>query len=343
MTRWTVLAALVSFCTMQAGVTRAETASEDDFRLSEPAIHGNLAIYFVLGKSRPGPVPRTLQEALAGRSVEMRETGDVNRLEVENVGDEEVFIQGGDIVKGGKQDRVLGVSLVLPPHSGPMSIAAYCVEQGRWSPRDGEDARTFASADAVLPSRESKLELAGADPMRSATHVRQREIWKNVAKIQGRLSSNLGTTVAAPRSASSLQLALENTRLEGARADYIKALQPLGEKDDDIVGYAFAINGRLNSADIYPSNALFRKMWPKLLRGSITEAIGERNAPAAPPPAAPAVSSFLVDANRGRAAEKPLDDRGVADVRHSPAAVLSVAKPAAAPAGAWMHRNYLAR
>jgi hypothetical protein len=346
MTRWTVLAVLaafVSICAMPTGAARAESAADDDFRLSEPAIHGNLAIYFVHGKSRPGPVPLTLQEALAGRSVEMRETGDVNRLEVENVGDRDVFIQAGDIVKGGKQDRVLGVSLVLPPRSGPLSIAAYCVEQGRWSPRDGEDAKTFASADAVLPSRASKLELAGADPMRSATHVRQRAIWKDVARIQGRLSSNLGAAVAAPRSTSSLQLALENARLDRARADYLEALQPLGEKDDDIVGYAFAINGRINSADLYPSNALFRKMWPKLLRGSITEAIGERDAPAAPPPAVPAVSTFLVDANRGRPAAKPLDDRGVAEVRQSAAAVLSVARPAAAPASAWMHRNYLAK
>jgi hypothetical protein len=330
-------------CAIQAGAARAAPAPDDEYRLSGPAVHGNLAIYFVHGKSRPGPIPLTLQEALAGKTVEMRETGDVNRLEVENVGDEDVFIQSGDIVKGGKQDRVLSVSLVLPPKSGRIPIAAYCVEQGRWSQRAGEDAKTFATADAVLPSRESKLELAGVDPMRSETSARQREIWKKVAKIQDKLSSNLGTKVAAPRSASSLQLALENSRLEDERADYVKALQPLGEKDDDIVGYAFAINGRLNSADVYPSNALFRKMWSKLLRGSITEAIGDRDAPAAPPPAVPAVSAFFDDANRARAVDKAADDRGAVDVRESSAAVLSVARPAKAPASAWAHRNYLAK
>jgi hypothetical protein len=343
MPRWTFLAAVLSICAVQAGGARAETVPDDDYRLSGPAIHGNLAIYFVHGQSRPGPVPLTLQEALARKTVEMRETGDVNRLEVENVGDEEVFIQSGDIVKGGKQDRVLSVSLVLPPKSGRIAIAAYCVEQGRWSPRAGEDAKTFATADAILPSRESKLEMAGADAMRSATHARQREIWKNVAKIQDKLSSNLGTTVAAPRSTSSLQLALENTRLDRERADYVKALQPLGEKDDDVIGYAFAINGRLNSADVYPSNALFRKMWPKLLRGSVTEAIGERNAPAAPPPQVPAVSAFFDDANRARAVDKQAGDPDAVDVRESPAAVLSVARPATAPAKAWAHRNYLAK
>ena len=57
-----------------------------------------------------------------------------------------------------------------------------------------------------------------------------------------------------------------------------KALEQAGEKDDDVVGYVFAVNGKLNSADVYPSNGLFRKMWPKLLQASVTEAIGEKNA-----------------------------------------------------------------
>jgi hypothetical protein len=33
--------------------------------------------------------------------------------------------------------------------------------------------------------------------------------------------------------------------------------------------------GAPSRADIYPSNGLFRKMWPKLLRASITEAISD--------------------------------------------------------------------
>lgn len=343
MPRWTLLAALVTICAAPAGAIGAETAPDPEIQVSGPAIHGNLAIYFVHGTSRPGPVPLTLQEALARNTVALRETGDVNRLEVDNVGDAEVFVQAGDIVKGGKQDRVLGVSRLLPPHSGPVAIAAYCVEQGRWSPRRGEDARTFASADAVLPSRQSKLELVGAGAIGSEIHARQREIWKDVARIQGKLSSSLGTAVAAPSSTGSLQLALENTSLERERADYATALQPLGETDDDIVGYAFAINGRLNSADVYPSNALFRKMWPKLLRGSITEAIGERAAAAAPPPGPPAVSAFLDEANRAPAVDRPGDGRDAPEVRESAASVLSVARPPTAPASAWTHRSYLAK
>ena len=53
------------------------------------------------------------------------------------------------------------------------------------------------------------------------------------------------------------------------------------------MGYVFAVNGKVSSADIYPSNGLFRKMWHKLLRASITEAISERDAGSEPAPAPP--------------------------------------------------------
>ena len=65
-----------------------------------------------------GPVPLTLDEALGNGSVKVVETGEVNELKIENTGGEPVFIQSGDIVKGGRQDRTLTTSLILPPHSG---------------------------------------------------------------------------------------------------------------------------------------------------------------------------------------------------------------------------------
>ena len=82
--------------------------------------------------------------------------------------------------------------------------------------------------------------------------TRQREIWASVSQIQ----ESFQQTLAHPLSTvveTSLQLSLENTRLEDEQERYVSALHALGEQDNDIVGYAFAINGRLNSADIYPS------------------------------------------------------------------------------------------
>jgi hypothetical protein len=348
MSTWNLAAALW-LCLAQLAGGSANAESGDDYRLSGPAVHGNLAIYFVHGKSRGGPIPLTLQEALAKKTIEVREIGQVNELQVENTGGEEIFIQAGDIVKGGQQDRVLSVSLMLKPHSGPLKIASFCVEQGRWSARGGEDVAKFSSANASLPSRAAKIEMAGTalpqiDGADAATvGQRQREIWKSVTEIQGKLTSNLGAPVAAPPSRTSLQLALENGGLERAQAEYVKALQPLGEKEADIVGYVFAVNGKINSADIYPSNGLFRKMWPKLLRASATEALGERNGSAEPAPPVAAASSFLASPSDARSVEKSAGTDGRIELRESAKTLFMEAKPAAAPASAWVHRNYLAK
>src|SRR5262249_14385730 len=118
--------------------------ADSGYRITGPVLHENLAVYFVRGTSSAGAVPLTLAEALDAKAVRVSETGSVNELTIENLGDREIFVQSGDIVKGGQQDRVLSVSLVLPPRSGSISIAAFCVEQGRWSKRGNEDARQFA-------------------------------------------------------------------------------------------------------------------------------------------------------------------------------------------------------
>ena len=138
-------------------------------RLSGPIVHDNLAIYLVHGAATAGAVPLTLQEALAKGTVKVHETGSVNELTVENVGNDEVFVQAGDIVKGGRQDRVLSVDLLLPPRSGQVSIAAFCVEHGRWSGRGKEDARQFASAVDAMPSLKAKMAMrAYVVPRRAA-------------------------------------------------------------------------------------------------------------------------------------------------------------------------------
>jgi len=245
-------------------------ARADEYRVSGPVVHENLAIYLVHGKSAAGAVPLTLDEALRKGAVKVHETGTVSELQIENLGTDEVFIQAGDIVKGGQQDRVLSVSLVLPPKSGRLPIASFCVEQGRWSARGKEDVKTFATASASVPSREAKIAIrapaatAPTDSGRVIGHFLsgqaydraaarsvapaspQQQVWAKVRKVQDGLSSNLGAPVQAAASQSSLQLSLENEKLASARSAYVKALKSEGEKDnDDYSERTSKVNGRL--------------------------------------------------------------------------------------------------
>lgn len=350
------LFALATFVTTAAWLTGAmpmTARAEAPQRITGPVVHDNLAVYFIHGPSASGPVPLSLQEALEKGVVRVRETGSVNELAVENRGDEEVFIQSGDIVKGGQQDRVLTVSFVLPRHSGEVPIASFCVEHGRWTQRGREDPTQFASAASQVPSLEAKLAMRAplsASPVagqpsptpRSAeVSERQRRVWDEVTKIQRSLSTTTAAPVAAPQSATSLQLSLENAKLVLLRKTYLEALKAAGERDDDIVGYAFAINGTINSADVYPSNALFRKMWGKLIEASVTEAIGAKaQAHDAPAPAIDAVQSFLDKAEQGSSTVQNIGGLAHQQLRDADHSVFIQAER---PSGEWIHRNYLAR
>jgi hypothetical protein len=286
-------------------------------------------------------VPLTLQEALAKGAVRVSETGNVNALAIENLGEQAVFVQAGDVVKGGRQDRTLTVSLVLPPKSGRTPIASFCVEHGRWSARGGEDAQSFASSPAAVPSREMKLALQAPMPAAPAdggmaVGLRQQKIWAGVTVAQQRLGAATGADVRAPASATSLQLALEK-KLTYMRAAYVAALKAAGEAGDEIVGYAFAVNGKLNSAEIYESNGLFRKMWPKLLDASATEAISHRNDSKDKAPPIAAVTAFLGAADGAKANETQLNF-GVRRITRESDKELSFETSLAE---GWVHRSYL--
>ena len=110
-------------------------------------------------------------------------------------------------------------------------------------------------------------------------------MWDSVAKTQSELSAGLGSRVASPQSATSLQLSLEHAKLKEAQAAYIAALEARGLADGDVIGYVAAINGKTVSANIYPSNGLFRKMWVKQLAAVATEAIGAKSGTAVARPA----------------------------------------------------------
>src|SRR5438477_3660806 len=116
-------------------------SSPDIQSLTGPYTHENLTVFLIHGGDQSGgKTYLTLQEALDQKKVVVHETGNVNELSVENVSDEPVYIQSGEIVKGGRQDRTLGTDMILVKSMGNMPIASFCVEHGRWTGRGAEAA-----------------------------------------------------------------------------------------------------------------------------------------------------------------------------------------------------------
>ncbi|HMB26928.1 MAG TPA: DUF6569 family protein [Blastocatellia bacterium] len=370
----------LAFCFACASSTEAQLGGPENkapeqfaasnYVVSGPYSHKNLTIFLLHGADqRQDKTPLTLQEAMERKMVVVHETGDVNNLAVENLSDEEVYVQSGDIVKGGRQDRVLALDLIVPPKSGMVQIASFCVEHGRWSGRGQEEAGQFASSRKALNSKDLKI---------AAKHsASQGEVWDKVAQSQAKLSAGIVAadpavatksappaqgqvaagggggagpgdragefSVASSLSSSSLQLSLENENLKQVVDDYVKKLSPIIEGKNDVIGYVFAINGQINSADVYSSSALFKKLWPKLIESSATEAVGEfEKGKTYDQVKTEAVKTFLVDPESGKADEKEVTSR-VTSVKRETEKNLLFETRDRSRSKTWVHRNYLAK
>jgi len=313
--------------------TTPTDAKGSAYRLSGPYRHKNLTVFLIHGKDQTNKTFLTLQEALAQKKVRVYETRDVNELAIRNLSNQDVYVQSGDIVRGGDQDRMISIDFIVPPRSGRMPIAAFCVESGRWSKRGGEEAATFTSSDNSIATKELKLAAKSANS--------QQAVWDNVAVVQTKLAENVGGSVNSSVSASSLELSVEDSKVKETSAAYINALNGILKKRSDVIGYVFAINGKVNSADVYASNALFAKLWPKLLKSSAVEAIAELNQETAPKEVATeTVHAFLAESEKPSAAAKEVTPRVRLVTREDDKNAFYETQDREQKDG-WFHRNYI--
>lgn len=327
---------LVPFALAALATTAAHAGT--DYRISGPYTHDNLAIFLVHSHEKlGGKTYITLDEALEHRLVVVYETSNVNMLLIANLSKEEVYVQSGDIVKGGKQDRVVREDMILPPMSGKVAIDVFCVEQGRWTQRGSESSGQFGSSRQSISGNKMKMAVrADAD---------QRAVWDKVAEAQQRLSKNLSAPVQSAQSASSFQLTLESTTLRVSSKSYESALAPLIERYTDSVGYVVSVNGKVTGADVYASHALFRKLWPKLIASAAVEAIATgKSAAPAPPPSFDEVKAVVAGPKDSRHdTARQVNQQTEVRKKESESGVSFETRDAKAPAGPSVHRSYVAK
>jgi hypothetical protein len=316
---------------------RGEVAKAADCTLSGPYTHANLTVFLIHGlETLPSMTYLTLQEAIESGLAVVHETDNVSQLAVENLSSsDEVYIQSGDILKGGKQDRVIQEDLVLAPHSGRVPLASFCVEQGRWVRRGRESAAMFQDASVQLAGKDIKL----ANRYRKS----QGGVWKDVKSTQGRLSKKLGGSVQSGESQSSFRLTLDHDRVQQAIASYLSELSPVIADKERVIGCAFAINGKVNCAEVYASGVLFKKLWPKMLQAAAVEAVAELEQNDSPQPIeVETIKTFLSEAEQGKAYKQPAAER-IHVILHETNKYLLFDTCDRLQGNNVLHRSYLAR
>jgi len=311
----------------EASVAQEKNAEVGDVKLCKPVRHDNLTICLIRGPDRlKGHKFMMLAEALEQKKFVIYETQKVNDLSMENLSDQEVIVLSGDILKGGQQDRIAQYDQVVPPKSGKVALAVFCVEHtaSRWMQPLSEKDRTFNACAGQICTNDLRIA--------NRLKMSQQEVWKDVMTAQDKLSANAKVNVRAKESDSSLALSLKAGAVQKAVDKYVAKLTGMIADEKAAVGYAFAINGKVISSDVYGSPAIFRKVWPRLLHASALEAFADlpRDGKFAPAGLA-AFQTFLAEASKGKLSRAE-EARGLRQTTNEKARILrSESKKEAAP------------
>ena len=222
----------------------------------------------------------------------------MNRLVLVNNSDRPLILLAGEIVTGGKQDRVVGKDRIVPPKSDPIDLAVFCVEPERWVATKS-DFGSFHSQMAQPSVRRSAM----ADK-------NQQKVWSEVHSASR--SPGNGRQPSLPRGkcreTSSYAGVMANEevkrRVDAVAApieqSYLGLMRELRERN--AVGVVVAVNGQIIWADIFASTSLLEKYWPKLIRSYAAEALTESKT--TNPPDAKEAQAFLQDFGARHEAEE---------------------------------------
>ncbi|MBV9074222.1 MAG: hypothetical protein JOZ10_11350 [Acidobacteria bacterium] len=269
------------------------------YKVLDPISHGNLTVFPVVASNTHDTTQFiTLDEGIRSGEVVVTEAGrlgglirgphpripsgpQVNNLVLVNNSKRPLILLAGEIVTGGKQDRVVAKDRVVPAESDPVDLGVFCVEPGRWT----ETSTQFSTMKSQMaqPSVRRKAMVA----------QNQQQVWDSVGRANDAIAAaaspvptggpiytpNGGQTVYAERGVTSYAKVFDEEKnkqwisqdaapVEQSYSSLIKRL-----RDQHAVGVVVAVGGQLIWADLFASTDLLEKYWPKLVRSYAAEAI----------------------------------------------------------------------
>ncbi len=284
-----------------AGDSASLPATANDYKILAPITHGDLTVFPVVSaKVHDTSDFITLDEGIRSGEVVVTEVGnlhstmqrrppyqprpfrgaEVNRLVLVNNSKHPLILLAGEVVTGGKQDRVVGKDRIVPAESDPVDLSVFCVEHGRWT----ETSTKFDTHASVM--------LQPSVRMKAMADQDQQKVWDEVANSRKNMSDAMlhtppagitsaetvgaqaqlsGTTsYAKSRENAVVQKQVESIT-EPMQKSYESVIKQL--RNQNAVGVVVAVKGHIVWADMFASSALLGKYWPKLLDSYATEAL----------------------------------------------------------------------
>jgi hypothetical protein len=302
---------LILMASARGGDQGGLPASASDYKILAPISHGDLTIFPVVStKVHDTSDFITLDEGIRSGEVVVTEVGnlhssmyrrrpyqvrpvggaEVNRLVLVNNSKHPLILLAGEVVTGGKQDRVVGKDRIVPAESDPVDLSVFCVEHGRWT----ETSTKFDTHASVM--------LQPSVRMKAMVDQDQQKVWDEVGRSRTAMAGALASpphpsaspvpgqtseTVTVTASAAVVELngttsyakARENKAVKQEVDSIVEPMQKSYEsvikqlRNQNAIGVVVAVKGHIVWADMFASSILLGKYWPKLLDSYATEAL----------------------------------------------------------------------
>jgi hypothetical protein len=278
---------------------------EGEWRLLEPVTYENLSIFPVVSSSSyDTSYFLTLDEGLASGQVQVRELGaegmvrnrdgvirpaysngaSVNQLVLINRSKRPLLLLAGELVSGGKQDRIIGKDRLVPAGSEPLPLDVFCVEHGRWSAGASfKDAKTIVHPSVREQATFQQDQTRVWSAVRSGTTAEvtaSADLAAGPPPAPAKLAAPMiSQTIETEAPTQSYQKIYESRDVRSSVDTYVEELQrrfareTSGTKGERVVGVVVAYGGEVAWSDIFASSDLFHQYWNKLLRSYVVEAL----------------------------------------------------------------------
>lgn len=268
-------------------LAQAQTVDNKNLSIGTPVQVGGVTIYPVIDETAPKQVSSEIDsfsEAMADGSLQVSEVsaygeedGSYTTLQLTNHSKEPVLVMAGEVVRGGRQDRIFTEDLIIPPDVGPQMVQVHCVEKGRWS------------AEAATFSYGGRAELA----LLEATTGGQDATWAAIAAMN---TTRGGTATGSYIAASGAEM-----------LHYRQTLRTAIAQEDQVVGAVIAQGSEIVHAEIFGNPQLAEVGRSTLLDGYARDAVVMNDLEAiAPDPEAAAL--YLHSALSGAASLNVIGD-----------------------------------
>jgi len=308
------LAAACAATTSRPGINASAgrpVPAPSGWRLEPPVTYQNLSIFPVVSSQDADTSGfATLDEALASGDATVSEQGEylrrtrdgvprpvyqsgaqVNQLVLVNRGKRSLLLLAGEVVSGGKQDRVIGKDRIVPVGAPPLPLDVFCVENGRWT---GESANFSAAKLMVHPSvREKAAVEQDQSQVWAAVRGESVTVEASAGPIAGANSAagapppapaalpqaSVSAVIASEAPTQSYKRIYQSKEVSVSVDSFVREIEDRFDRatahlnGEHVVGVVVAYGDEVAWSDVFASSELFDAYWPKLLRSYVIEAL----------------------------------------------------------------------